>query len=124
MSSQAKIKISDKAEGIIERDYQNNVIGRRELTLKVYHMGSGTPSRKEIIKAVVESLGVKDNLVVVRKISTVYGAGISNVKLHIYNSREVLEKIEPKYLLDRDAGTKQKKGGGKGAQKGASQSSS
>ncbi|QGA54775.1 30S ribosomal protein S24e [Sulfolobus sp. E5-1-F] len=116
MESQAKVKISDKAEGIIERDIQNAVVGRREISLKVYHMGSGTPSRKDIIKAIVQAFGSQENLVVVRKISTSYGAGISNVKLHIYKSREILEKIEPKYLLDRDAGTKQKKGGSKGGQ--------
>ncbi|WP_338600890.1 30S ribosomal protein S24e [Sulfolobus tengchongensis] len=116
MSSQTKVKISDKAEGVVERDVQNNVIGRREITLKVYHMGSGTPSRKDIIKAIVQTFGVQDNVVVVKKVSTNYGAGISNVKLHIYNSRDILEKIEPKYLLDRDAGTKEKKGGSKGGQ--------
>ncbi|MEM1599249.1 MAG: 30S ribosomal protein S24e [Sulfolobaceae archaeon] len=119
-SSQVKVKISDKAEGIVERDFQNSVLGRRELWLKVYHMGSGTPSRKEIIKAVAQSLNVSENVIVVRKVFTTYGAGISNVKLHIYNSRDVLEKIEPKYLLDRDAGTKEKKGGGKGGKGSAS----
>ncbi|AOL15965.1 30S ribosomal protein S24e [Sulfolobus sp. A20] len=111
-SESTKIKISDKAEGIIERQFQNTLIGRREISIKVYHMGSGTPSRKDMIKSVAQALGVQENLIVVRKIFTSYGAGISNVKLHVYNSREVLEKIEPKYLLDRDAGTKQKKGGG------------
>ncbi|MEM0068278.1 MAG: 30S ribosomal protein S24e, partial [Saccharolobus sp.] len=34
MSSQVKVKISDKAEGIVERDFQNSVLGRRELSLK------------------------------------------------------------------------------------------
>lgn len=43
MESQAKVKISDKAEGIIERDMQNSVIGRREISLKKFIIWGAEP---------------------------------------------------------------------------------
>lgn len=51
MAQQLKIKVSEKAEGVVEKDIQNNVFNRRELTLKIFHIGTGTPSRKEIVSA-------------------------------------------------------------------------
>ncbi|BAB65341.1 MULTISPECIES: 30S ribosomal protein S24e [Sulfurisphaera] len=113
---QTKIKISEKAEGIVERDIKNNVIGRRELYIKVFHIGSGTISRKDMIKAIASSYGAQEDLVVIKKIHTLYGAGISYVRANIYNDKKTLQEFEPQYLIGRDTGQKVKKGG-KGAQK-------
>lgn len=118
MSQQLKIKVSDKAEGVVEKEVQNNVFNRRELTLKIFHIGSGTPSRKEIISALSAVYGVKEDLIVVKKVKTVYGAGISIVRVNIYKNREDLEKVEPKHLIGRDTGQKIKKGGKSAAKQG------
>ena len=118
MSQQLKVKVSDKAEGIVEKDIQNNVFNRRELYIKIYHIGSGTPSRKEIISALSAIYGAKEDLVVVKDIETVYGGGISYVRVNIYKNKEDLEKIEPKHLIGRDTGQKVKKGGKNAAKQG------
>ena len=115
-TQQIKIKISEKAEGILERDIKNDVIGRREIYIKVFHIGSGTVSRKEVRKAIASTLNVPEDLIVIKKIHTVYGAGISYVRANIYNDAKVLQQFEPQYLIGRDTGQKIKKGG-KGAQK-------
>ncbi len=117
MSQAQQIKISDKVQGVIEKDFDNKVIGRRELTLKLYHIGTGTPSRNDIRKAVSEFLNSKEELVVIRKIFTNYGAGISTAKVHVYSNKEALEKYEPKYLLTR--GTSTKKEGEQSGEKGS-----
>ncbi|MCY0860242.1 MAG: 30S ribosomal protein S24e [Sulfolobaceae archaeon] len=114
MSQGIKVKVSDKIEGIVERETQNKVANRKEISVKLFHIGTGTPSRKEIKKAIAAAYNVGEDQVVVRKVSTVYGSGISLAKVNIYANKEDLAKYEPKYILDRDAGTKQKKGGGKG----------
>ncbi|MEM0173998.1 MAG: 30S ribosomal protein S24e [Sulfolobaceae archaeon] len=114
MSQQIRVKIGDKVEGVVEKLIENNVIGRKEVFLKLFHIGIGTPSRKEIRAAVAKALSVPEDLIVIRKIFTTYGTGISNARIHVYNSKEILMKFEPKYLIDRDQGTKQKKGGGGG----------
>lgn len=110
MSQAQQIKISDKVQGVIEKDVENKVIGRRELTIKLFHIGTGTPSRNDVKKALSELLKVNEDLIVIRKIFTNYGAGISTTKIHVYHNKETLEKYEPKHLLTRGTGTK-KEGG-------------
>jgi len=117
MSQAQQIKISDKIQGVIEKEFDNKVIGRRELTLKLYHIGTGTPSRNEIKKAISELLNTKEDLIVVRKVFTSYGAGISTARVHVYTNKETLEKYEPKHLLTR--GTSTKKEGEQGGEKGS-----
>ena len=112
------IKLADNYEAVVEQQRNNPVIGRRELVLKVYHIGVGTPSRKAIIEGVASALGVDKNLVVIRRVDTSYGAGISVVVAHVYNDRKTLEVFEPKHLMGRDTGQKLKKGGGKGGKQG------
>lgn len=115
-TQQLKIKISDKAEGVVEKDIKNPVVNRRELYIKVFHIGSGTISRKETRQAIANSLGVSEDLVVIKKIFTNYGAGISYVRANVYSDKKTLEEYEPQYLIGRDTGQKIKKGG-KGGQK-------
>lgn len=115
-AQQIKIKISDKAEGIVEKDMKNNAVGRRELYIKVFHIGSGTISRKDVIKAISTTFNAQEDLVVIKKIHTLYGAGISYIRANIYNDKKVMQELEPQYLIGRDTGQKVKKGG-KGAQK-------
>ncbi len=102
-----QVKVSDKVQGVVERDVFNKVIERREITMKLFHIGVGTPSREELKKALAQFLGKSEDLVVIRKIFTRYGAGISEARVHVYDKKENLEKYEPKYLLERGAGKKQ-----------------
>ncbi|AHC51200.1 30S ribosomal protein S24 [Sulfolobus acidocaldarius SUSAZ] len=116
MSQQIKIKVSDKVEGIVERDIQNNVANRRELYIKLFHIGSGTPSRKELVKAIASTFSTTEDLVVIKKVFTNYGSGISYARVNVYKDKDSLQKLEPQYLIGRDTGQKIKKGG-KSAQK-------
>ncbi|AWR94554.1 30S ribosomal protein S24e [Acidianus brierleyi] len=106
MSQAQQIKISDKVQGVIERDFSNKVVDRRELTIKLFHIGTGTPSRQELIKSLSQLINAPEDKIVIRKIYTSYGAGISVAKVHIYNKKEILEKYEPKHLLSRGIGKK------------------
>jgi small subunit ribosomal protein S24e len=111
MPEQIRIKLENNVEGVVEKLIENNVIGRKEVQVKLFHIGIGTPSRKTIKAEIAKVFSVPENLVVIRKINTSYGAGISIAKIHIYNNKEILQKFEPSYLVQRDTGNKQKKGG-------------
>jgi small subunit ribosomal protein S24e len=111
--SEMKVKLSEKAEGVVEKRVKNSVIGREELTVRIYHIGGSTPSRKELRNAIASLLQSKEGLVVVRKIDTPYGAGYSLASVHVYDSEETMKRMELKHILDRDAGTKSQKGGKK-----------
>jgi len=39
------VKLSDKLSGVVESAKDNPVIGRKEVVIKVFHIGVGTPSR-------------------------------------------------------------------------------
>ncbi|QKQ99787.1 30S ribosomal protein S24e [Metallosphaera tengchongensis] len=104
MSQAQQIKVSEKAEALLDNVAENKVIGRKEVKIKIYHIGSGTPSRVDVKKAISNFLGSKEDLVVVRKIFTSYGAGISEAVLHVYSDKETMERFEPIHLIKR--GTK------------------
>ncbi len=87
----------------------NKVIQRMEVFVRIEHRGKGTPSRQEVIDAVSKLLGTSRDLVVVRKIETEYGKDTSRAWVHVYRDRSVLERFEPKHLLERSA--KKEKGG-------------
>lgn len=105
--SQQKVKISDKAEGIVQ-DYRNNfVLGRREIKVKIYHYGSTTPSREEVKKAFASYVSTKPSLVVVKEIKGEYGTALATAEVMVYDSEEKLKRVEPDYIIMR--GTKKEK---------------
>ncbi|BBD74019.1 30S ribosomal protein S24e [Sulfodiicoccus acidiphilus] len=112
--SEVKVRISDKVEGVVELEMDNKVIGRKELVVTLFHIGASTPSRKEIIDGLSKVLNAKTDRIVVRRIDTSYGAGVSKVRVNMYEDGQKLKLYEYKHVLDRDAGTKQKKGGKSG----------
>ncbi|MGC9106405.1 MAG: 30S ribosomal protein S24e [Thermoprotei archaeon] len=112
------VKLSDKLSGVVESFRDNPTMGRKELVLKVFHVGIGTPSRKELIDGIANAFGAQRDLVLIRRVDTVYGAGISKVIAEIYKDKAIMQKYAPAHLIGRDTGQKVKKGGGKGAKQG------
>ena len=97
---------------ILVSQRENKVIQRREAVLRIEHRGRGTPSRQDVIEAVSKLLGVDKSLVVVRRIETEYGRDASRAWVHIYSDRSVLERFEPKHLLQRSEKRGKEGGGG------------
>ncbi|AEB94195.1 MAG: 30S ribosomal protein S24e [Metallosphaera sp.] len=114
MSQSQQIKVSEKAEALVESIADNKVIGRREIRLKIYHIGSPTPSRADLKNAISNFMGARDELVVVREINTGYGAGISEARVHVYESKETLEEFEPSHLINRGTKANVQKGDSNG----------
>ncbi|EZQ03132.1 MULTISPECIES: 30S ribosomal protein S24e [Acidianus] len=110
MSQAQQIKVSEKVQGIIEKSVDNKVINRKELHLKLFHIGVSTPSRKDLQKTIASLLRYPEEQVVIKEIRTSYGSGISDALVVAYSEKEIAEKFEPKYLLKR--GNKAKKEGG------------
>jgi Ribosomal protein S24E len=69
------VKLSDKLSGVVESVKDNSVIGRKEVVIKVFHIGVGTPSRKELVEGITNAFGTSNELVLIRRVDTVYGAG-------------------------------------------------
>lgn len=86
---------------IIDRK-ENNLVKRTELRIRILHPGEATPKREDVRKKVAAIVGVKEELVVLRKIISSFGKAVSYGLVHVYNSREDIFKWEPKYILRRN----------------------
>ena len=85
---------------IIDRK-ENPILNRVEITWQWRHTGAPTPTRKEIIDAVVKmEPGATKDCVLVKSVSTRFGQPLTTGDAFIYGDRADLEK-EPKYILAR-----------------------
>jgi small subunit ribosomal protein S24e len=85
---------------IIERK-ENPILNRVELTWQWRHTGAPTPTRTEIIDAVVKmEPGATKDRILVKSVSTRFGQPLTTGNAVVYGDRADLEK-EPKYILAR-----------------------
>ncbi|MGC8586147.1 MAG: 30S ribosomal protein S24e [Candidatus Micrarchaeia archaeon] len=81
-------------------DKQNPYLKRREVKFSIISEKS-TPSRAEVLKEICSRLNVNPEYSIIASIMQDFGIGKSTAVLHVYNSKEELQKHEPKYLLER-----------------------
>ncbi|MGV8151107.1 MAG: hypothetical protein ACP5NV_05245 [Candidatus Woesearchaeota archaeon] len=60
-----------------------------------------TPSRIEILKDLCKKLGSKEGVTAIRKIDTNYGSERAIISGYVYESEEMMKKLENKYVLLR-----------------------
>lgn len=89
----------------IVENLENKLLQRREIKFRLKHERMPTPSRQETRAKLAEALGVNQDLIVIEKISSLHGRSESSGIARVYESREQLESLEPKYLLNRDKPT-------------------
>jgi small subunit ribosomal protein S24e len=88
-----KIEISEKVE--------NPLLQRTEIKFKVDHSNGPTPKRLDVRAQLAGQLGVTEEVVIIDKIASMYGRQVASGIARVYSSRQVLEELEPKYLLQR-----------------------
>ena len=87
---------------VIDRK-ENSILNRVEISWQWRHVGAPTPTRNEIIAAVVKlEPGATKDKVLVKSVSTRFGQPLTTGNAFIYADRADLEK-EPKYILERHA---------------------
>ena len=85
---------------IIDRK-ENPILNRVEISWQWRHTGAATPTRNEIIDAVLKmEPGATKDLVLVKSVSTRFGQPLTTGNAFVYGDRTDLEK-EPKYILAR-----------------------
>ncbi len=84
------------------KDFDNPLLYRKEYLFAVIHDAQSTPSRQKLREEVSKILGVNKDLVVIRRIKTEFGMNVSKVEVHVYNNREKMLEIEPRYILKRN----------------------
>jgi ribosomal protein S24E len=83
---------------------ENPILNRVEIAWEWRHVGESTPTRNEIIDAVVKmEPGATKDCVLVKSVSTRFGQPLTTGNAFVYGNRSDLEK-EPKYILARHSG--------------------
>lgn len=77
-----------------------SLLDRTEFKLEI-NFEKVVPSREEIVKTVAAKTASKENLVVVRKISTIYGKTKAEVIAYVYTDEKSLKTIETRAMLKR-----------------------
>ena len=85
---------------VIERR-RNELLKRVEYLLEVANQ-SGTPSRAELRKLLSTVLDAKEDNLMLVKVLTPASRNRTRVIARVYDSRDQLMRIEPKYLLIRE----------------------
>lgn len=84
----------------IVNEERNDLLHRRELRI-VLDGFSGTPSRKDVAKAIVAKLGTNEDHFVINRIRQEFGKNGFVCDAKVYDSPENMKKYEPKYYFER-----------------------
>ena len=67
------------------------------------------PKRKDIREKLAALTNSKEEVVIVKSIGHKFGSSIRSGTARVYDSRQAMEKTEPKYMLERNFGKAEKK---------------
>ena len=80
---------------------ENKLLGRKEIVAKLVNEGA-TPKRVEIKKALAKKLKVKEELVIVNKVSNYFGDNNVQIKAKVYDNIKSLELNARPYMIKRN----------------------
>ncbi|MCS7128746.1 MAG: hypothetical protein N3E36_06350 [Sulfolobales archaeon] len=96
------ITIAEGYEGGVVEERYNPLIKRREVVVRVFHSGKGTPSRGLVRQALANAYGVSTSCIYVRRIISERGMNSTIIEAHIYESLEKAKVFEPEYIIKRN----------------------
>ncbi len=102
MSKSITVTTAEGHEGGVVEEKYNPLTKRREVIVKVFHSGKGTPSRALIRQALANAYGVSANCVYIRRMISERGANSTIVEAHVYESPEKAKIFEPEYVIKRN----------------------
>lgn len=79
---------------------KNAILSREEITAELFFEGR-TPSRIEIHKELSKKLGASPELLIVKAVKTEFGEQKATAVVHKYDSKDILERLEPAYVKKR-----------------------
>ena len=87
----------------------NPFFNRKEVYFIINHENEGTPNRDLVKSELAEKLNAKKEAVIIQEIQSSFGIHQSKGYAKIYTSREKAEKLEYKYILNRNKIEEKKK---------------
>jgi len=78
----------------VVKDEKSLVLPRREVIVEIAHTEKPTPSEKQVREELIKKFSCKEELLIVKGISTKYGSSDSVVEAFIYEDEDSMKKIE------------------------------
>ena len=91
----------------ILEEKENKPLSRKEISFRVEHTGTTTPSRADIKSKLVAQFDADASAVVVTNLDTKFGIGITNGSARIYSDPEQMKRVEHEYLIKRHESKKE-----------------
>ncbi|MBS1262933.1 MAG: 30S ribosomal protein S24e [Methanonatronarchaeales archaeon] len=88
-------------------EWDNALLGRRQLDFSVEHPGDATPGRTDVRKKLAAMKDADENLVIVKGMDTDFGRAVTDGSVSVYSSRDRMVEVESRHLLDRNLGEDQ-----------------
>ncbi len=89
---------------------ENPLMDRKEIRFEVEHKNSPTPSRAEVLNELASKLGISEDSVVIDKVATLHGRQTASGIARVYESEEVLERLESGHLVERTEASREATG--------------
>ncbi|MFH1916119.1 MAG: hypothetical protein ABIJ21_02540 [Nanoarchaeota archaeon] len=86
----------------IRTTYKNAILLRDEILADIFFEGK-TPSRIQVHKEIAKKIGAPEDTVIVKSIQSLFGEQKAHAKIFKYDTKDALDKLEPAYLLKRQA---------------------
>jgi ribosomal protein S24E len=85
----------------ILEEKENKPLSRKEISFRVEHRDTTTPNRADVKSKIVAQFDADASAVVVTKLDTHFGIGITNGSARIYSNPEQMKRIEHEYVIKR-----------------------
>ncbi|MBN1390831.1 MAG: 30S ribosomal protein S24e [Candidatus Thermoplasmatota archaeon] len=98
---------------ILEK-HDNILLERTEVKVRVKHTKEPTPSRKDLTSALKDTLGLKNEVIVVDSLVNRFGRDETELMVRVYRTTEKARSVEGDHILKRNGLWEEpKKKGGK-----------
>lgn len=82
-------------------EVENKTLFRKEIDFRINHTGETTPSRKDIQAKLGAQFDADSGVVVVKKLETKFGIGVTEGSARIYSDADQMKRIELEYIMKR-----------------------
>ena len=94
---------------IIDKEFENPLLSRKQIYFRIIHQKLPTPTRTEVRKKIAAQFNADLRKVFITKLDSKYGQELTVGYAKIYDSPAKAREIEPKHIIQRNQPIDKKK---------------
>ena len=80
----------------------NPLLKRTEVRFTIDHKGAATPTKGAVVEEIAKQMGASKDCIVLDRMESVFGNGITNGYVKVYESKDAALEIEREHILRRN----------------------